>query len=200
MSCAVKIPRLVSSLTSRRQGDQDIDLSVWDNFRCHKAKLTIDFLFSAQKNAEREYEAQKKEDELTEAELEEQAVLKRRAEGTPCTKENFEVWKESFEREMSEKAQTEEEYSKIDSGKKQKEKKEDKTGRLSGFQLFSGKGDSMVNMDDMERAAEEAADQPIDPDELDVDEDLFDLEDDEDLDDLDFDEDEEDDEEEEPQI
>jgi hypothetical protein len=82
-----------------------------------------------------------------------------------------------------------EEESQSDTGKKQKgEKKEDKSGRITGFMHFTGKGGK--NLEEMEKAAEE----------LEVDEELFDLEDDDDLDDLDFDDDEEDDDEGDPEI
>mmetsp|Transcript_13399 Transcript_13399/g.19746 ORF Transcript_13399/g.19746 Transcript_13399/m.19746 type:complete len:295 (+) Transcript_13399:127-1011(+) len=138
------------------------------------------------KLAEREFEAQKKEEELTQAEMEEQAVRQRRAEGTPCTLENFEVWRTAFEKELEEEALEEE--TKMEGGKKQKEKREDKSDRITGFAHFSGKAGKAVNLDEIEKAAAEAEDAPIDPEELDVDEDLFDLDDDEDLDDLDFEE------------
>lgn len=136
------------------------------------------------KLAEREFEAQKKEEEISQAEAEEQSVRKRRTEGTPCNKENFEAWRAKFEKEMSEKAAEEELQS--EGGKKLKgEKKEDKSGRITGFMHFTGKGGK--NLEEMEKAAEE----------LEVDEELFDLEDDDDLDDLDFDDEEEDDDEDE---
>jgi hypothetical protein len=107
-------------------------------------------------------------------------VRKRRTEGTPCTKENFDAWRTAFEQEMAEK--TAEEEALADVGKKQKgDKKEDKSGRITGFMHFSGKGGK--NLEEMEKAA----------DELDIDEELFDLEDDDDLDDLDFEDDEDED-------
>lgn len=142
-----------------------------------------------QKLAAREFESQKRSDEMSLAEVEEQSVRKRRAEGTPCNSKNFEIWREAFSKEMAEK-DAEEEAAKLESAKKQKEKKEDKSGRITGFLHFSGKAGK--NLEDMEKAAEEAEGAPIDPDELDVDEDLFDLEDDEDLDSLDFEDDEDD--------
>ena len=81
---------------------------------------------------------------------------------------------------MAEK--TAEEEALADVGKKQKgDKKEDKSGRITGFMHFSGKGGK--NLEEMEKAA----------DELDIDEELFDLEDDDDLDDLDFEDDEDED-------
>ena len=148
-----------------------------------------------QKLAEREFEAQKKDEEVSQAEAEEQAVRKLRTEGTPCNLANFEVWRDAFENEMLEKAAEEE--AQAVTGKKQKvEKKEDKSGRITGFLHFTGKAGK--NLEEMEKAAEAAEGAPIDPDELDVDEDLFDIGDDEDLDDLDFDDD--DDDEEEPDI
>eukprot|EP00543_Licmophora_paradoxa_P008417 CAMPEP_0202443502 /NCGR_PEP_ID=MMETSP1360-20130828/2733_1 /ASSEMBLY_ACC=CAM_ASM_000848 /TAXON_ID=515479 /ORGANISM="Licmophora paradoxa, Strain CCMP2313" /LENGTH=295 /DNA_ID=CAMNT_0049059191 /DNA_START=76 /DNA_END=963 /DNA_ORIENTATION=- len=139
------------------------------------------------KLAEREFESQKKDEEMTQTELEEQAVRKRRAEGTPCNQENFEKWKVAFEEEMAEQEAMREAESAAGT-KKSKEKKEDKSGRITGFMHFSGKA-GIMNLEDIERAAQEAENAPIDPNELDVDEELFDLEDDEDLDDLDFDDD-----------
>lgn len=127
--------------------------------------------------------------------MEEQAVLKRRAEGTPCIRENFEQWKTSFNEEMAIQQAKHKEAAEQSStsGRKSKEKKvEDKSGRTTGFAQFSNKA---MNMEAIEAAAEEAENDEIDPDELDVDEELF--EDDEDLDDLDFDSD---DDEEEPDI
>jgi hypothetical protein len=76
--------------------------------------------------------------------------------------------------------QAAEEEAQGDIGKKQKvEKKEDKSGRITGFMHFSGKGGK--NLEEMEKAADEL---------VDIDEELFDLEDDDELDDLDFDDDE----------
>jgi hypothetical protein len=40
---------------------------------------------------------------MTEAETEERAIRKRRAEGTPVTKEIFETWKAKFQKEMEQK-------------------------------------------------------------------------------------------------
>jgi hypothetical protein len=79
----------------------------------------------------------------------------------------------------------------------------DKSGRLTGFEQFSGKSGT-VDWEAMEAATENAQrdeDEEEDEEEgeaLDVDEDLFDV-DDEDLDDLDFDDDG-DEEDEEPDI
>lgn len=131
---------------------------------------------------------------MTEAEREELEVRKRRAEGKPCNKENFEAWKAQFlsEMEQAKKAAADNEDG-TTTGKakgKNKTKEVDKTGRITGFQFFSGK---MDNLEALEAAAEEAAQADFE----DVDEELFD--DDVDLDDLDFD-DEDDDEEEEEEL
>jgi len=80
------------------------------------------------------------------------------------------------------------------------EKKEDKAGRITGFAHFSGK---TLNLEALERAAEEAEAQEVTESEFgEVDEELFDN--DEDLDDLDFDsnddDDDDDDDEDEPDI
>lgn len=148
---------------------------------------------------QQEFESQKLKEELTQAESEEIAVRKRRAEGTPCTKENFYAWKEKFELEMEEKAEKEakealkdQTNSKKSKNSNMKSKEEEMEGRLTGFQQFSEKL-GLVNLDALEKAAEEAGN--VDVEDLDVDEDLFD--DESDLDDLDFDDEEESDDEDE---
>ena len=138
---------------------------------------------------------------MTEAEAEELAVRKRRAEGTPCTEDNFMVWKAKFDAEMTAQAEKEagEAAAEGSTAKKKKEKVVDKSGRLSGFEQFSGKAGGIINLEAMEAEAENAE---VDEDEAIADEeaaaalaevedeDLFDV-DDEDLDDLDFDDEEE---------
>lgn len=150
--------------------------------------------------AQQEYESHKKQEEMTQAEKEEQDVLKRRTEGTPCTRENFEEWKRKFDDEIAEKGAEAAEVAEKELSGRKREKKEDKSGRLTGYEQFSGKA---MNMEAIEAAAQEAENEEIDPEELDVDEELFDVDDD-DLDDLDFDdseeEDDDDDEDEEPDI
>jgi len=157
------------------------------------------------------YESQKQKEELTEAELEELAVRKRRAEGTPCTDETFYAWREKFEKEMEAERQKAEEEAAADSkkkgGKGSDKKTEDRSGRLTGFQQFSGKTGAL-DLEAMEAATENAQrdedeeEDDNDGDDLDVNEELFDVDDEDldDLDDLDFDDDDDDDEEEEPDI
>jgi len=133
------------------------------------------------------------------------AVRKRRAEGTPCNKENFLAWKERFEQEMEELRQVKEEEEGFGqqpgdrAGKKSLTKKrselEDMENRLTGYEHFCNKL-GLANLDALEQAAEEAEyeqgdDEEFNVDELDVDEELFDDEED-DLDDLDFDSDDDD--------
>jgi hypothetical protein len=122
---------------------------------------------------------------MTEAEREEIEVTKRRAEGTPCTKENFEAWQANFFQELLNKKLNSEGIN-DDEGKgkirKDKVKDIDRTGRMTGFEHFSNK---MVNLEALELAAAEAEQG------FEADENLF--EDDVDLDDMDFDDDEEDD-------
>lgn len=164
--------------------------------------LECDRVSTLQQKAKQAFEAQKQVEEMTEAESEELAVRKRRAEGTPVTTETFNTWKAKFEAEM--KQQREQEAAEATSdGKKKKDKVVDKSGRLTGHAQFSDKTGTF-NLEAMEAAAENAE---RDEDEEDEDEDnlaenvneeLFDVDDD-DLDDLDFDDDEED-EEEEPDI
>lgn len=149
--------------------------------------------------AQKAFEAQKKVEEMTEAEAEELAVRKRRAEGTPVNEETFNEWKERFEAEMLQKME-EEAVETVGETKKKKEKVVDKSNRITGFLQFSDKSGNF-NLEAMEAAAENAE---VDEDEENlenVDEDLFD--DDEDLDDLDFDDeddDDDDDDEQEPDI
>lgn len=158
---------------------------------------------NTQQKAQLTYEAQKQKEELTEAEAEELAVRKRRAEGTPCTDETFYVWREKFDAEMEEERQKKEEEAAAEGRKKggKTEKVVDKSGRLTGFEQFSGKTGT-VDWEAMEAATENAQrdeddEEAEDGEALEVDEDLFDVDDD-DLDDLDFDDD--DDDEEEPDI
>ena len=72
--------------------------------------------------------------------------------------------------------------------KKDRDKqKVDKSGRLTGFQQFSGKQDDLEALEAAAERAERDEDEEEDEEDLEhIDEDLFD--DDEDLDDLDFDE------------
>eukprot|EP00559_Dactyliosolen_fragilissimus_P008989 CAMPEP_0184864112 /NCGR_PEP_ID=MMETSP0580-20130426/13821_1 /TAXON_ID=1118495 /ORGANISM="Dactyliosolen fragilissimus" /LENGTH=310 /DNA_ID=CAMNT_0027362765 /DNA_START=148 /DNA_END=1080 /DNA_ORIENTATION=+ len=154
------------------------------------------------------FETQRKEEEMTAAEMEDLEVRKRRAEGTPCNAENFAIWKQKFDVEMEEKKEEqlleEEQRDKSSGGKKKgacatdRKKEEDVAGRMTGFEYFTQKtGGALLNMDDIEKAAEEVEsrsfenDADLNVDNLDVDEELFDDEDD--LDDLDFDSDEEED-------
>lgn len=143
------------------------------------------------------WEAQEAEEQFTAAELEEMAVRKRRSEGTPCTKENFEAWKIRFEAEMAkenEQEETEDGKSGPKRIKKQGSSTVDRSDRITGFEYFKSKA---TNMEALEAAAEAAEAQEMDDEEedekqLDVDEELF--ADDVDLDDLDFDSEEEDEE------
>lgn len=124
---------------------------------------------------------------MTEAEREELEVTKRRAEGTPCTKENFEKWQTAFLQEMANK-KSQNDTLIDDDGMKSKQRKDktkdnERTGRMTGFEHFSNK---MVDIEALELAAAEAEQG------FEADENLF--EDDIDLDDMDFDEDDDDDE------
>jgi hypothetical protein len=131
---------------------------------------------------------------MTEAEREELEVTKRRAEGTPCNKENFERWQANFLNEMAEKKLQDDRMDEDGKGgkpRKEKSKDIDHAGRMTGFEHFSNK---MVNLEALELAAEEAeqgfaADEDLFEDDVDLDE--LDFDDDEDDDDGDFDEEEE---------
>lgn len=143
-------------------------------------------------------------------------MRKRRAEGTPCNKENFLAWKERFDKEMEELRMAKED----ELGQQQQQSQGDRTGkkslskkrseleemenRLTGYQQFCDKL-GLASLDALEKAAEEAQYEEEDDnegeyddngdvnvDELDLDEELFDDDDEDDLDDLDFDSDEDD--------
>ena len=147
---------------------------------------------------------------MTEAEEADLALRKRRAEGTPCTDETFDAWRDKFDAEMKEKeledAATRAAESRKGGGGGGEKKEVDKTGRLTGYQQFSDKTGTF-NLDAIEAAAENAERDPDEEDDdneedLDgVDEELFDVDDD-DLDDLDFDDDddEDDDDDDQPDI
>jgi len=141
--------------------------------------------------AQQKFESQQVTEEMSQAEAEEIAVRKLRAEGTPCNKENFHAWKEKFDKEMEERENAEDDApDKVTSSKEDIKKKLEEEvieARLTGHQQFTQKH-GLVNMDALEQAAEDAAAEgTLEVDELDVDEELFD--EDEDLDDLDFDSD-----------
>ncbi|KAL7555797.1 hypothetical protein ACA910_002263 [Epithemia clementina (nom. ined.)] len=164
-----------------------------------------------------EFESQTAQEELTAAEKEELEIRKRRAEGMPCTKENFEAWKTRFEAEMATVGANQS----TGGGGGADETAADKkpaavaamatttasaatASRLTGYDYFSSRS---TNLEALEAAAEQAAAEYNDEDDDDeaaaaaegtappnhVNEDLFD--DDVDLDDLDFDDEDDDDEE-----
>ena len=137
-----------------------------------------------QNKAQAAYETQKQNEEMTEAEREEIEVTKRRAEGTPCTKDNFEAWQANFLQEMLTQKLNSDGNDDEGKGKLRKDKVKDvdRTGRMTGFEHFSNK---MVNLEALELAAAEAEQG------FEADENLF--EEDIDLDDMDFDDDEDDD-------
>jgi len=150
----------------------------------------------AEKQAQKvklEYESQKHVEEMTEAEAEQLAVQKRRAEGTPCNKENFLAWFARFEAEIVKKEE-DAALAERESNSKKKNKGEkvvDKSGRITGFLHFNDKIGTL-DLEAIEAAAENA--QVDEDEEVDVeDENLF--MDDDDLDDLDFDDDDDDDDE-----
>lgn len=171
-----------------------------------------------QQKAQLTYESQKQKEELTEAEAEELEVRKRRAEGTSCTDETFSAWRDKFDAEMkAEKLKAEEEAGNDSKKKGAKDKKVvDKSGRLTGYEQFSGKlgtldweameaANENAQRDEDEADDDDDEEQDDDDDDDDVDnledvnEELFDVDDD-DLDDLDFDDDDDDDDEDEPDI
>lgn len=138
---------------------------------------------------------------MTQAELEELIVTKRRAEGTPCNKENFNRWLKKFDEEMiqyeldqKELLQQQGTDNNVNNTKKSAASTsadEIKKNRLTGYQYFSDKT-NQINYEALEAAAERAGEtQTNDDGDDDVDEDLFD--DDVDLDDLDFDDDDDED-------
>lgn len=134
-------------------------------------------------------------EDMTEAEKEDLEVRKRRAEGTPCNKENFLAWKKRFEVEMAKKSEEERDLEKMDMNKRKSGKgsssEVDKSGRPTGYQLFTNKSNTLDIFEAAAENAERDSEDDDDDEEMDnVQEDLFD--DDVDLDDLDFDDDDED--------
>jgi len=144
-----------------------------------------------EQKAKQIFESQKKKEEMTDAESEELAVRRRRAEGTQCTDDTFAAWVNRFNDEMEEERQRLKGEAAADSKRrsaaKGAPKEVDKTGRFTGFQHFTDKTGTL-NLKAMEAAA--AAENAQ------VDEELFDVEDVDldDLDDMDFDSDDDDDE------
>jgi len=121
-----------------------------------------------------EYESQKQEDQMTEAEIQDLEVRKRRTEGTPCTEEHFLKWKAGYEEEMALKDEQDRANADDDDMRKKKKKgdggknkigadgrskKEEEAmeGRLTGFEYFSQKTGGLLNLDALEKAADEAA-------------------------------------------
>eukprot|EP00549_Striatella_unipunctata_P002229 CAMPEP_0118689328 /NCGR_PEP_ID=MMETSP0800-20121206/9430_1 /TAXON_ID=210618 ORGANISM="Striatella unipunctata, Strain CCMP2910" /NCGR_SAMPLE_ID=MMETSP0800 /ASSEMBLY_ACC=CAM_ASM_000638 /LENGTH=298 /DNA_ID=CAMNT_0006586717 /DNA_START=98 /DNA_END=994 /DNA_ORIENTATION=+ len=188
------IPVLFSVCEVVRSWLADNNVKGLDDFSMHAQMIRrAQETERAKAQAQQEFEAQKEKEELTETEILEAAVQKRRAEGTPCTMENFLAWKQRFEEELA-LAKADEEAIAESASKKKEKPKEDTSNRITGFQHFMGKT-GLLNLAAMEKAAEEAENQEIPADELDVDEELFD--DDDDLDDLDFDDEDDDDDDEE---
>jgi hypothetical protein len=172
-----------------------------------------------------EFESHLQHDQMSAAELEELAVRKRRAEGTPCNKENFEAWKIVFDAELRTiKEQEQKAKDEAASGKGKKTAAAaaaaatatpananstsstiDRSNRITGFDYFS---DKATNLEALEAAAEQAEqdengsissdDEEDEGNKQDYNEELF--EDDVDLDDLDFDDEDDDDDEDEPNI
>lgn len=152
----------------------------------------------AQELSDRQFESQVTTNDMSTAELEEIAVRKRRAEGTPVTDESFYAWKEKIDAEMAEKRREEEDAAKRaglsgrqKKGLAQKISADDAVidERMTGFQIFSGKGG--VSAEAIEAAAADAEEGGIGDTMIadDVDENLFMSDDDLDDDDLDFDDD-----------
>lgn len=157
-----------------------------------------------------QFESQKKQDDMTQAEKDDLDLRRKRAEGTPVNEETFCAWRAKFDEEMRLLKEKEASEATENKSKKQKAKssaaeqeEKAKAGRLTGCQQFS---DKAFNLEALEAAAENAQ---ADPEEEEADkeaatdndnedngdggaiqEDLFNV-DDEDLDDLDFDDDDE---------
>ena len=146
---------------------------------------------------EMEYEAQKKKDDISAAEKEEAEVLRRRKEGTQCTKETFQVWKVKWDAEQEEKRLPQEAAGakkggpKVNLGSGAAGQKE----RLTGFQIFSSKAG--VSMDDIEKTSDafnaERGEELERGEGIEIDETLFDGDDDLDFSDDDDDDDDDDD-------
>jgi hypothetical protein len=144
-----------------------------------------------QKSSNVVFESQKHDQVImSEAEVEELTVRQRRADGTPCNKENFEAWRRRFDieqTELIEREKRQQEMTMNNNGNKNAgtvSEGLDKSDRLTGYDFFMSKAGG--DLAALEAAAEAAEAQELD-------EDLFKEEDDVDLDDLDFDDDDDDD-------
>jgi len=134
-------------------------------------------------NESKEYESYSTKTGPSQTEIEEAAVHKRRAEGTPCNQETFNEWKRKFESEMKEL----EECANESNNKKKEKNAIDYSTRKTGYEIFGSKT-GVLDLEAMEAAADLEGKATLNLD--DVDEDLFG--EDEDLDELDFDSDEDD--------
>ncbi|CAB9501604.1 RWD domain-containing protein 1 [Seminavis robusta] len=154
-----------------------------------------------EQSKQQQFESQKAHADMTQTERDDLELRRKRAEGTPVTNETFEAWKIQFEQEMAALKEQQDKDDEAAAGNKKKStpKVNEKKGRLSGFQQFSG---AAINLEALEAAAENAQTDPEEEEEEEegaLQEELFDV-DDEDLDDLDFDDDDDDDDEEDVDI
>jgi hypothetical protein len=85
--------------------------------------------------AEKEqYEEQMEKITIGETEEKERLLLKARSEGTPCTKENFEIWKEKFMQEMDRLKKEKQESGGKENAQELKEEK-DRAERKTGYEV-----------------------------------------------------------------
>lgn len=99
------------------------------------------------------YEAQRKIEKLSVAEKEEIEVLKRRKEGTQCTKLTFKAWKNNWDKEQFAKK----EAAKLELGKGSNSKSNqivNTEGRLTGHEIFTKKGAGGITLTDIEKVAD----------------------------------------------
>ena len=116
--------------------------SVADGDECY-SKSCLTYMWNHQEQAQQKFESQQVTEEMSQAEAEEIAVRKLRAEGTPCNKENFHAWKEKFDKEMEERENAEDDApDKVTSSKEDIKKKLEEEvieARLTGHQQFTQK-------------------------------------------------------------
>ncbi|GMI36896.1 hypothetical protein TrCOL_g7013 [Triparma columacea] len=168
-------------LSNNVKGD---DGSAWSSMMKREAAK------KKEEEAEKEqYEEQMEKITIGETEEKERLLLKARSEGTPCTKENFEIWKEKFMQEMERLKKEKQESGGKENAQELKEEK-DRAERKTGYEMFQDKTNSIdITMLSGETEDEEGVG--------DFDESLYLDGDDDDLDDLDFEDDDDDNEDEE---
>jgi hypothetical protein len=139
-----------------------------------------------QQKAQASFEAQRQNDTVSSSEAEEMAVQKRRAEGTPCTRDHFLQWKHAFETAAEQQRMAVDSRKDKDCSAAVAKSGAGGLGAMTGYEYFSGQaGNNLAALEAAAEAAEHDEMEEGEEEEMAVNEELFD--DDVDLDELDFD-------------